>query len=169
MLGKGDNGEPTVCVTPRSKPEVRTFYMCSKAFDIFSSVYLLKHGNLRDAPKLLQYRHVIQKLFERGGYWREYDESFRSLRSVEGWAWDQMHSQLWLMSAQQPAANAVPHMRPPFIDKGPGPRGGGVHVIPSILTVSVYSIPASLNMLASGVWGGLIQGSALTASQWGLT
>ena len=45
-----DNGEPTVCVTPRSKPEVR---------------------------------------------------------SVDGWAWDQMHSQSWLMSAQQPAANKI--------------------------------------------------------------
>ena len=93
---RGDNGEPTVCVIPRSKPEVRTFYMWSKAFYIFSSVYLLKHGNLMDAPKLLQYRHVIQNLFERSGDWRGYVESFRSLRSVEGWAWDQMHSQLWL-------------------------------------------------------------------------
>ena len=94
-MGVG-GGEPTGCVTPRSKPEVRTFYMWSKAFDIvFSSVYLLEHGNLMDAPKVLQYRRVIQNLYERGGNWRGYDEEFRTLRSVEGWAWDHiMHSQL---------------------------------------------------------------------------
>ena len=73
-----------------------------------------------DAPKLLQYRHVIQNLYEWGGNWRGYDVSFRTLRSVERWPWDHMHSQLWLMSAQQPAAKAAPHVRPPFLNKGPG-------------------------------------------------
>ena len=118
----GNDGGPSVCVTPKPKSESRTFYSWSKAFDIFCSVYLLKPGNTMQATKLFQYRHIIRNLMERGGDWRGYDESFRTMRAVEGWEWDEMHSQLWLMAAQQPIPKLAPQVRTPFLGRGAGLR-----------------------------------------------
>ena len=72
------------------------------------------------ATKLFQYRHIIRNLLERGGDWRGYDESFRTMRASEGWEWDEMHSQLWLMAAQRPIPKQAPQVRTPFLGRGAG-------------------------------------------------
>ena len=116
----GTDGGPSVCVSPKPKSDSHTFYAWSKAFDIFCSVYLLKPGNTVQATELFQYRHIIRNLLERGGDWRGYDESFRTMRASEGWEWDEMHSQLWLMDAQQPIPKQAPQVRTPFLGRGAG-------------------------------------------------
>ena len=116
----GTDGGPSVCVSPKPKSDSHTFYAWSKDFDIFCSVYLLKPGNTVQATKLFQYRHIIRNLLERGGDWRGYDESFRTMRASEGWEWDEMHSQLWLMAAQRPIPKQAPRVRTPFLGRGAG-------------------------------------------------
>ena len=118
----GDNAGPSVCVAPKPKADLQTFYSWSKAFDIFCSVYLIKPANNLIATKLFQYRHLIRNLMERGGDWRGYDESFRTMRTVEGWNWDEMHSQLWLMAAQRPVPKVAPQVKAPFLARGASTR-----------------------------------------------
>ena len=123
---EGDSGCPAICVATKPKAEIRTFHVWSKAFDIFCSVYLLKPTNIMHAPQFLKYRHTIRSLCERGGNWRGYDESFRALRGVEGWAWDEIHSELWLHAAQPSIPKVATASKQPFLNKGQGSRTNGL-------------------------------------------
>ncbi|KAK2151046.1 hypothetical protein NP493_2692g00007 [Ridgeia piscesae] len=85
---------------------------------------LSRQWPLVQATKLFQYRHIIRNLLERGGDWRGYDESFRTMRASEGWEWDEMHSQLWLMAAQRPIPKQAPQIDDfralaPWVNKHP--------------------------------------------------
>ena len=56
-----------------------------KAFHIFMSLYLSQPIHYHEDPALLKYIDTISDLSERGGNWLTYDETFRALRSIEGW------------------------------------------------------------------------------------
>ena len=71
------------------------------------------------APQFLKYGHIIRSLCERGGNWRRYDESFRALRGVEGWAWDEINSELWFHAAQPSISKVATAVGSPFLGKIP--------------------------------------------------
>ena len=118
---KGDNGLSVVCVSPKAKPEIKNFPQGVKAFHIYMSLYLSQPIHYHEGPALLKYIDTISYLSERGGNWLTYDETFRALRSVEGWGWgwDTTVSELWLRAAQ----TGIPKVSPanggtPFQNKG---------------------------------------------------
>ena len=161
----GSDGGPSVCVTPKPKSESRTFYSWSKAFDIFCSVYLLKPGNTMQATKLFQYRHIIRNLMERGGDWRGYDESFRTMRAVEGWEWDEMHSQLWLMAAQQPIPKLAPQVRTPFLGRRQVcalPPLAATHITTGVVVPTIH---ASTDTSAESMGERILRSSVLPATR----
>ena len=116
---QGDNGPSVVCVGPKAKPEIKNFPQWVKAFHIYMSLYLSQPIHYHEGPALLKYIDTIGDLSERGGNWLTYDETFRALRSVEGWGWDTTVSELWLRAAQ----TGIPKVSPayggtPFQNKG---------------------------------------------------
>ena len=126
-IRSGDNdSNPAVCMIPRAKSEIRSFPQWSKAFQIFMSVFLMKPDNALAAPKMLKYMHVVRNLSERGGNWRGYDESFRTLMRSEGWAWDCINYELWLNAAQQPLPRVAPQVGSSFLNRGTGTRSNAV-------------------------------------------
>ena len=113
---------PLSASLPNLKPICSRSTPGLKRLTYFCSVYLMKPANNLNAMKLFQYRHLIRNLMERGGDWRGYDESFRTMRTVEGWNWDEMHSQVWLMAAQRPVPKVAPQVKAPFLARGASPR-----------------------------------------------
>ena len=111
------NPEPVMCVAPKPKQNIGSFQRWLKAFEVYISIYLLQPGKVADAGKLLQYISTIRNLAERGGDWAQYDETFRSMRMVQGWQWDAVHWELWLNS-QQTSGGVISNQRSPFPDKG---------------------------------------------------
>ena len=80
---QGENGPSVVCVGPKAKPDIKNCPQWMKAFHIFMSLYLSQP--IHEDPALLKYIDTISDLSERGGNWLTYDETFRALRSIEGW------------------------------------------------------------------------------------
>ena len=76
--------QPCVLCVPKTKTSIRSFSQWSRAFQIYMSVFLVKPGNAMMAPKMLKYLNVIRNISVRGGIWRGYDESFRTLMRSEG-------------------------------------------------------------------------------------
>lgn len=80
-----------------------SFSIWTKAFGIFTSVYLLKFGHA-EAPteysQLIDYEAVIRDLATSGADWRGYDEKFRKARSVdpENIPWDSINSHYYMNS-----------------------------------------------------------------------
>ena len=73
---------------------------------------------------MLKYMQTGRNLAERGSNWKGYDESFRAMRGMEGWAWDNVNYAMWVKAAQQPRAATMGVS--PFLDRGAGNRGAGV-------------------------------------------
>ena len=71
---------------------------------------------------MLKYLNVIRNISERGGNWRGYNESFRTLMHSEGWAWDCINYELWFNAVQQPSTRVTPQTGPPFLNRGTGNR-----------------------------------------------
>ena len=90
-----------------------------QAFNLYMSVYLLLPANVPLAVKMLKYAEIIRGLAEEGGDWRSYDEAFRSLRFLRGWAWDSIKWELWLRASQsvRRVGSPIP-TGTPFPDKG---------------------------------------------------
>ena len=115
----GGGHRPEIYIAPRRKNVFRSFSQWAKAFQVFLSIYLSKPSRAADAPALLKYQQTVQNIAERGGAWRSYDESFRSMRTAQGWRWNMVHWELW-MKAMQPLP--VPHHvkaagQPAFLNK----------------------------------------------------
>ena len=68
---------------------------------------------------MLKYIHTVRNLAEGGGGWQGYHESFRALRSMEGWSWDSVNYELWLSAAQQPQLSVAPQGGPTFSARVP--------------------------------------------------
>ena len=113
----GEGGNPAVCIMPKTETFIRSFSQWSRAFQIYMSVL---HVML--APKMLKYLHVVRNISERGGNWRGYDESFRTLMRSEGWAWDCINYELWFNAVQLPSPRVPPQTGPPFLNRGTGNR-----------------------------------------------
>ena len=97
----GDSDAPTFRVsTAKVRGSNLSLEQWIKAFHLYMSVYLMQPDNLPSARKMLKYMQVIQNLYDQGGDWRAYDEAFRSLRYLRGWAWDFMNWELWLQASQ---------------------------------------------------------------------
>ena len=79
---------------------ITTYERWLQAFNLYMSVYLLLPANVPLAVKMLKYEEIIRGLAEEGGDWRTYDEAFRSLRFLRGWAWDSINWELWLKASQ---------------------------------------------------------------------
>ena len=79
---------------------ITTYERWLQAFNLYMSVYLLLPANVPLAVKMLKYAEIIRGLAEEGGDWRTYDEAFRSLRFLRGWAWDSINWELWLKASQ---------------------------------------------------------------------
>ena len=105
------DSDPVFRVSPTAQPELRTFQQWCRAFEVFMSIYTTRPHKGVEAPKLLKYLQTVRNLAERGGDWRAYDESFRSLRMTHGWEWDSVHWEMW-MSAAQPQQPTVPKTFP---------------------------------------------------------
>ena len=116
---QGDNGPSVVCVGPKAKPDIKNFQQWMKAFHIYMSLYLSQPIHYHEGPALLKYIDTISDLSERGGNWLTYDETFRALRSLEGWGWDTTVSELWLRAAQTGSPKVSPaYGGTPFQNKG---------------------------------------------------
>ena len=64
-------------------------------------------------------KYTVRNLAEGGGGWQGYRESFRALRSMEGWSWDSVSYELWLSTAQQPQFSVAPQGGPTFSTRVP--------------------------------------------------
>ena len=118
-VGGRDSDAPTFRVsTAKVKGSNLSLEQWMKAFHLYMSVYLMQPSNLPSARKMLKYMQVIQNLYDQGGGdWQAYDEAFRSLHYLRGWAWDFMNWELWLQASQsrQRWANSK---GAPFTNKG---------------------------------------------------
>ena len=100
-IQEGDNEEsPLVCVTKTNTQKIGSFQRWLKAFEIYMAIYLLQPSKLEQATMMLKYINTVRGVAERGGNWAQYDETFRSLRYIQGWQWDLIHSELWLQAVQ---------------------------------------------------------------------
>ena len=90
-----------------------------QAFNLYMSVYLLLPANVPLAVKMRKYAEIIRGLAEEGGDWWSYDEAFRSLQLLRGWAWDSINWELWLKASQsvRRVGSPIP-TGTPFPDKG---------------------------------------------------
>ena len=94
-----DNESPVICVETNKKLNIGTIQRWQKAFEIFMAIYLLKASNINKAPQMLKYISTIRDLYESGGNWGIYDETFRSMMAMRDWQWDAIHAELWLKAA----------------------------------------------------------------------
>ena len=86
-------GSPSLCFTKSMKEKSMTLDQWLSAIHIFTAVYTVKKPE--QGPNLVKYIEIVRDLAKRGGDWRYYDESFRYMRSSEGWPWEQPHWELW--------------------------------------------------------------------------
>ena len=114
---KGEDGTSVVCYGPKAKPGINCFTQWTKAFRIYMSLYLSQPLHYHEAPQMCKYIETIGDLSERGGKWQAYDDTFRALRMLHGWAWDTVVSEPWLRAAQVANAQA-PQRGHPFQSKG---------------------------------------------------
>ena len=113
-----DGQRPMVCVAHKPKQPIGNFQRWLKAFEIYMSVVLLQPCNVSEAPDMLKYISTVRNLAERGGNWRLYDETFRSLRTAQGWRWDTVHWELWLNAQPGSSRDGGASPNTPFQGKG---------------------------------------------------
>ena len=102
-------------------------------------------------------RQLNSSSIERGGDWRGYDESFHTMRAGEGWEWDEMHSQLWLMAAQRPIPKLAPRVRTPFLGRGAGSQFAPGRCYTYNSQVVVHSTLAGTDTSADSVGEGILK------------
>ena len=107
------NENPIISVTSKAKQSIGNFQRWIKAFEIYMAIYMLQPARLCDAPKMLSYISTMRRLAEHGGNRLQYDESFRSLRTAQGWQWDVFHHELWLYAAYYACQAQSANMTPP--------------------------------------------------------
>ena len=111
-----------ICVAKKTSQSIGSFQRWLKAYEIFMSIYLLQPNKSEQAPKMLKYISTVRGLAERGGNWVHYGETFRALRSSQGWQWDVVHSELYLQAAQPVSSSRMA----PSAFQGKARRGAGV-------------------------------------------
>ena len=78
------------------------------AFNVFASVYRLKYPE--QAEQLASYMNIIRKISNEGGAWYFYDTNFRKIRSAANFAWDQIHSEIYVTALSR-KQNTQPRFR----------------------------------------------------------
>ena len=71
----------------------------SNAFDIFMSIYILKHAN--SALSLIKYAYNMRTMSKQFGFQavKSYDEQFRKVRKLMNLDWGLINDELWRMAA----------------------------------------------------------------------
>ena len=121
LIPAREGAPPAMQVSEKPMQNSGSFQRWLKAFETYMLIMLLQPHCVADAPKILQYINSVRNLYERGGNWVLYDETFRSMRVSEGWQWDIVHWELWLNA--QPVSGRLPSApAPSFIGKGKRPQ-----------------------------------------------
>ena len=121
LIPAREGAPPAMQVSEKPVQHIGSFQRWLKAFETYMSIMLLQPHCVADAPKMLQYINTVRNLYERGGNWVLYDETFRAMRVSEGWQWDIVHWELWLNA--QPVSGRLPSAPgPSFLGKGKRPQ-----------------------------------------------
>ena len=124
-----------VKITTESKAKgVNNIHQWNNAFDIFMSLYILKHSDITTIQSLLKYANTVRNMATDFGFptAKLYDEEFRKLRSCSPvlLPYSKLHDELWqrsiskgtsATSTQQGKTNRKPFQGPQR--KGQFPRG----------------------------------------------
>ena len=78
------------------------------AFNVFASVYRLKYPE--QAEQLASYMGIVRKISNEGGAWYYYDTNFRKIRAAANFAWDQIHSEIYVTALSR-KQNTTPRFR----------------------------------------------------------
>lgn len=86
LLADGDEDPITLSFGSQGKQKPLNLLQWSLAFDTFASIYSLKFPS--ESNNLIRYSSFIKEIYQEGGDWRFYDESFRKWRQDEHVEWN---------------------------------------------------------------------------------
>ena len=101
ITASGEN--PTLTFKPQKEEKIHTIERWTRAFQVFMSVYTLKHP--QEAPHMLKYCDVVRELAAKGFSWYFYDENFRRGRALDKLPWQSVHLELWVKAAHTNQGN----------------------------------------------------------------